>query len=80
MDFNAVLQKIISLAGEQFSDAKVAIDEATGPQDIPSWNSLKHVMFIASVEKAFGIKFDLLQMIDLKSTGDIARATHEMLQ
>ncbi|MEN8157659.1 MAG: acyl carrier protein [Bacteroidota bacterium] len=80
MNFEEALQKIISLAGEQFPDAKVVIDEATGPQDIPSWNSLKHVMFIASIEKAFGIKFDLLQMIDQKSIGDIARATHETLK
>jgi len=53
---------------------------STTASDIPSWNSLSHVMLIAAIESLFGIKFDLPQMIDMKSIGDIARATHHMIK
>ncbi len=79
MDFETVLQKVITLAREHFSEEKKEISEATTADEIPKWNSLSHVMLITAIEKEFGIKFDLLQMVDMKSIGDIARATLETL-
>ncbi|MCK4748984.1 MAG: acyl carrier protein [Bacteroidales bacterium] len=80
MEFDTVLQKVIALAGEQFPDDKQKIGKASTASDIAAWNSLSHVMFIAGIERSFGIKFDLLQMIDMKSVSDIARATFDMLK
>jgi acyl carrier protein len=80
MDFETLLQKVIILAREHFSEKKKGISEATTADEISKWNSLSHVMLIAAIEKEFGIKFDLLQMIDMKSIGDIARATYETLK
>jgi acyl carrier protein len=47
---------------------------------VAGWNSLTHVMLITSVEKSFGIRFDLLEMIEMKSLGDIAWATHDKVK
>jgi acyl carrier protein len=80
MDFEIVLQKIIVLAQAQFRAGDREIEESTTASDIAAWNSLSHVMLMASIERTFDIKFDLLQMIEMKSIGDIARATHEMLK
>ena len=79
MEFEAILKKITSLAIEQFNEKKQEITRDSTASDIGGWNSLSHVMLIASIEKEFGIKFDLLQMIDMKSIGDIATATHKMV-
>jgi len=78
MDFEIILKKIIDLAREQFKFDK-EIGENTSAADVPTWNSLSHVMFITSIEDSFDIKFDLLQMIDMKSIGDIARASQKMI-
>jgi acyl carrier protein len=80
MDFEQVLQKVISLAREQFPDERAEIGESTTAASVAGWNSLTHVMLITSVEKSFGIRFDLLEMIEMKSLGDIAWATHDKVK
>ena len=80
MEFEYVLEEVIRLAGSQFRLEKEEILESTTASDISSWNSLSHVMLIAAIERFFEIKFDLLQMIDMQSIGDIARATHQLLK
>jgi acyl carrier protein len=80
MDFDTLLQKIIQLARIQFREEEQDMDEATTAAEITAWNSLSHVMFITAIENTFGIKFDLLQMIEMKSIGDIARVTYEMVK
>jgi len=80
MDFETVLQQVTALARELFSADKMEINETTSASDIATWNSLNHVMLVASIEKSFGIKFDLLQMIEMKTIGDLARATFEMVK
>jgi len=79
MDFETVLQKVIALAREQFSEERKEIAQSTTADEISKWNSLSHVMLMAAIEIEFGIKFDLLQMVEMKSIGDIARATLETL-
>ncbi|MFH0759155.1 MAG: acyl carrier protein [Bacteroidota bacterium] len=80
MDFEPVLQKVISLAREQFRDEKDEINESTTAAAVATWNSLTHVMLITAIEKSFGIRFELLEMIGMKSLGDIARATHDKVK
>ena len=80
MDFDTVLQKVILLAQEQFKDEKGTIAESTTAASVAAWNSLSHVMLITAIEKSFGIKFDLLEMIEMKSLGDIARASHDQVK
>lgn len=78
MEFEYVLEEVTKLARIQFREEKLDIQETTTASDISSWNSLSHVLLIVSIENVFGIKFDLPQMIDMKSIGDIARATQHM--
>ena len=80
MEFEYVLEEVTKLARIQFPKEKLEFQETTTASDISSWNSLSHVMLVASIESVFEIRFDLLQMIDMESIGDIARATHQMLK
>ena len=78
-DQEEILKTIISIAQDHFSDSGKTIDGSTTSADIPGWNSLNHVMLISKIEKALDIKFDLLQMIDMKSVEDIAAAAAELI-
>jgi len=80
MEFELVLEEVIILARSQFKTKEMEILEGSTAADIPSWNSLSHVMLIAAIEKSFGIKFDLLKMVDMESIGDIARETQQVLE
>ena len=80
MDQNKVLIKVLELAARQFGVDAGSLDEASSASQFPSWNSLNHVMLIAAVEKEFGIKFDLLQMVDMKNLGEIANSAFNALK
>jgi acyl carrier protein len=79
MDYQDILQRILELARSRFEAGGSAIEEASTASDVPAWNSLSHVMLVAEIEGSFGIKFDLMKMVEMKSIGDLARATHEAL-
>lgn len=79
MEYDTVLHKVILLAREQFPDEKERIGEGSTASEIAAWNSLTHVMLIDRIEKSFSVKFELMQMLEMQSIGDISRATFEML-
>jgi len=78
-DQREILQKVIQITADHFRDTGVQVDGDTTSADIPGWNSLNHVMLISRIEKELNIKFDLLQMIDMKSVGDIAAAAIDII-
>ena len=78
--FEEILEKVIRIAEAHFSDYDQSITAETVSADIPAWNSLQHVMLMAKIEERLGIKFDLLQMIDMKSIEDISKKALELLE
>jgi acyl carrier protein len=42
--------------------------------DIRNWDSLRHVMIINEIENHFAIHFDLMEMLDISSVGDLCNA------
>ncbi|MCK5135870.1 MAG: hypothetical protein KAR19_08810 [Bacteroidales bacterium] len=80
MDYNEVIKQIIFIAINQFPNEGHEIGAGTNASDLAAWNSLNHVLFIASIERSFEIKFELLQMIEMTSIEEIAKATHKMLK
>lgn len=78
-DQKEVLEHLIAITKDHFRDSGVKINRQTSSADVPGWNSLNHVMLISRIEKELDIKFDLLQMIDMKSVEDIAAAAEELL-
>lgn len=49
----------------------IDLTDATTANDVESWDSLNHVILIRKMEEKFQIEFDLFDMIELKSVGDI---------
>jgi acyl carrier protein len=42
------------------------LNEQISADDIDKWDSLNHVILIQELEKAFGMKFDLFEIIEIK--------------
>lgn len=64
------LEKIIS---EVFSLSESSVGDSLALSDIPSWDSLAHMMLIVRLEQDYEIQFTGDEIADLKSVGD-ARA------
>jgi acyl carrier protein len=59
---------------------KTELKPETASRDVPSWDSLNHVMFIAEVEKVFGISFDLQDMLEMRTIADICSGVEAQLK
>lgn len=53
-------------------------DETIAPQ-VPGWDSLNHINIILAVEKHFGIKFKSVELLRLKSVGDLQKLVDSKL-
>ena len=47
-------------------------DDTTAPQ-VPGRDSLNHVRILAAVEKSFGVRFKTLEILRLRTLGDLQR-------
>jgi len=52
-----------------FEDPGLTITPQTSARDISNWDSLNHVTLIMEVERAFGVRFALGELQDLKNVG-----------
>ena len=41
--------------------------------DLPAWDSLGHVNLLLEVQKAFGVTFDVNEMVEMESVDDLRR-------
>ena len=49
------------------------LTEQTTASEVPGWDSLSHVNVILAVEKEFKVRFSNLEVLKLKSVGDLQR-------
>ncbi len=45
--------------------------EQTSAEDIEKWDSMNHVILIQELEKAFKMKFDLFEIIEIKDVAGL---------
>lgn len=53
------------------------IKEDTLLKDINGWDSLEHASIISDIEKAFNIKFQMSEIVSVKSVGALINAIEE---
>ena len=53
------------------------LDEELSSGDVRSWDSLNHVVLINKIEERFGISFDLDEMLEMQSFGEICQAVQK---
>ena len=58
--------EIVSIFTEVFQHTR-----ATSPDDIPKWDSLRHIALIRELETAFSIRLSMDEMMEIRSVGDI---------
>jgi len=63
------LSTLTNIMRRVFGDPELAVSLTTAARDVPNWDSLNHVSLIMEVEAAFGIRFGLGELQDLKNVG-----------
>ena len=73
MDKEEVLNIVQEVFRRTFERADLIISDSTSPGDIKKWDSLNHVILISEIEKVFNVRFELQDMLESRSVGDICK-------
>lgn len=71
MDAAEVLKKLQPIFDEVLQLKEVTIEFAMQAKDIENWDSLNHAILIDAIEKKFEVSFDLMDMINMNTVGEI---------
>ena len=64
--FNTIVSDIFHIEESQINDNLT-------PKDIPEWDSMSYLLFIAELEKEYKMSFSMNEVIEAQSLGDIRK-------
>jgi len=71
MSRSTILSELNSIFSEVFEDESIRLTEQTTAPDVEGWDSLTHIQVVTAVEKHYGIKFKLSEIMKFKNIGDL---------
>ena len=71
MTREAIYERLNAVFQDVFDDEEITVNDATTSADIEDWDSLEHINLVAAVEKEFGIKFTMGQVVTMKNVGEM---------
>jgi acyl carrier protein len=71
METNEIVSRLTPIFRDVFSDDALVVSEGMTAADVPTWDSLSNINMIIAVEKAFGVKFSIKDVRNLKNVGEL---------
>jgi acyl carrier protein len=71
MDKDEIVSRLTPIFRDVFNDNALVVSEGMTAADVPTWDSLSNINMIIAVEKAFGVKFRIKDVRDLKNVGEL---------
>lgn len=71
MDNDTRMKTFNAIASQMFTLPEEGIHDALTSHDIPAWDSMNYVFFIAELEKEFGISFSMDEVMNVSCLGDL---------
>lgn len=71
MTREAIYERLNKVFRDVFDDDSITVGDATTSADIEDWDSLEHINLVSAVEKEFGIKFTMGQVVTMKNVGEM---------
>ena len=79
MEINEIIAQINEIFIDLFNDKSIHLNENSDTSTVEAWDSLNHIQVITSVEKHFGIRFDLNDLLNFQNIGDLCRGVQSKL-
>ena len=74
MKENNIIAKLQEIFRSVFEDKALEINPETSAKDVANWDSMHHILLITEIENQFDISFEMDDLIEMKSVGDIVAA------
>lgn len=69
---NDLWKELTAIFREVLDDEAIELTETTTANEVPSWDSITHVLIIVAVEKKFRVKFTAAEIQRLQNVGELA--------
>lgn len=69
MDHDAILTRLTALFQEMFDDDALGLTPETTAEDVPGWDSMRHIAVVVEIERRFGVKFLTTEIEALSNVG-----------
>lgn len=69
MTRSEILEQVQSIFKDVLKNDDVVLTDDTTAQDVNGWDSLTHVEIISEMEKHFGLRFSLKEMLSWRNVG-----------
>ena len=74
-----VLSKVQTAFKSAFDVDPAAISMSTSPEEVAAWDSMGHVTLASSLEKEFGLTFDVDDLMEMENVKEICRIVESKL-
>jgi acyl carrier protein len=74
------LDKLQEIFRDLFNDDDIVLSDTTSAKDIDGWDSLKNVMLIVRIERAFKVRFGTGEVVALRNVGELLDAIDKKLR
>ncbi len=71
MTRETIYEKLNEVFQDVFDDDSITVNAETTADDIEDWDSLEHINLVSAVEKEFGVKFTMAQVVGMKNVGEM---------
>ena len=71
MEKNEIVSRLTPIFRDVFNDNALMVTEGMTADEVPTWDSLSNINMIVAVEKAFGVKFSIKEVRNLKNVGEL---------
>jgi acyl carrier protein len=71
MENNEIVSRLTPVFRDVFNDDTLEVREGMTAADVATWDSLSNINMIIAVEKAFGVKFSIKDVRNLKNVGEL---------
>lgn len=77
MSEKEIYEALNEIFRDVFDDDDIELNAETTSEDIDGWDSLANINIIVSIENEFNIKFEMNEITDMKSVGEIVKVIME---
>ena len=74
-----LLTKVQTAFQSAFAIDPQTITLDTSPDDVPAWDSMGHVTLASSLERTFGLSFDVDDLMEMENVREICRVVQSKL-
>lgn len=71
MDRKLVVERIAPIAREVFEDPNLEMSDSLDATQVDTWTSLSFMQLLGKVEEEFGFKFSMMELIKIRTMGDL---------